>query len=296
MPFEGDIMSNIELKGLRNLNGLDSLIAQSKGQESFKESIFNLPIESLTSGKYQPRSDIDDNDLSDLVASIKSQGILLPLIVRKINPEKFEIIAGERRWRAAKIVGLKTVPAVIRDVSDETALAFALIENIQREGLNPIDEALAFSRLRDEFEMTHEEISERVGRSRSTVTNLIRLLVLPDMVKEMLKMGKLEMGHARALLSLDLDSQEKIAKLIVDKNLSVRETEKIVQQYKTQPLMNLIPENKYQDRIAIWERIISERLSSNVKISLNPKGEGKIVISVHSPDEIEWFIKSIEKE
>jgi ParB family chromosome partitioning protein len=287
-------MSNFELKGLRNLQGLDSLIAQSKSAEFSKETYFNLPVGLLISGKYQPRTDIDQNDLNELVSSIKSQGILLPLIVRKINEEKFEIIAGERRWRAAKLVGLSTVPAIIREVSDETALAFALIENLQREGLNPIDEALAFSRLRDEFSLTHEEISERVGRSRSAVTNLIRLLVLNDFVKDMLRAGKIEMGHARALLSLDEKNQQEIAQLVINKNLSVRETEKLVQDYKSQPHMQIPNENKYGDQVKNWEQRLTEKLSANVKVMLNSKGEGRVVIRVHSPDEIEWIIDSFK--
>lgn len=287
-------MSNLELKGLRNLSGLDDLLAETKKEEFIKENIFHLPINFLVSGKYQPRSIIDDESLQELAISIKSQGIILPLIVRRLEKEKFEIIAGERRWRAAMLAELKTVPAIIRDIPDQTACAFALIENIQRESLNAIDEAIAFERLISEFFLTHEEIAERVGKSRSTVTNLIRLLGLDDEVKELLRTRKIEMGHARALLVLEGFKQRELAQQILSKNLSVRDTEKLVQKIKLLPSSPVVVENPYKNHINQWESELTKKLSSSVKIQLNDKGEGKVIISVRSPEEIDWLIKNIK--
>lgn len=290
----GANMSNLELKGLRNLLGLDDLLAESKAEEFLKDNIFHLPVHLLVSGKYQPRSIIDDEPLQELAASIKSQGILLPLIVRRLANDKFEIIAGERRWRAAMLAELKTVPAIIKDLSDQTACAFALIENIQRESLNAIDEAIAFERLISEFCLTHEEIADRVGRSRSAVTNLIRLLGLEEEVKELLRTRKIEMGHARALLPLDRKKQTELSKQIIAKNLSVRETEKAVQKMKADVGVHVLTNNPYQNQITRWESLLTQKLSSAVKVQLNDKGEGKVVISVRSPEEVDWLIKNIK--
>ncbi len=287
-------MSNLELKGLRNLSGLDELLTEAQTEEFLKENIFHLPVNLLISGKYQPRSIINDESLHELATSIKSQGILLPLIVRRLSNEKFEIIAGERRWRAAMLAELKTVPAIIKDIPDQTACAFALIENIQRESLNAIDEALAFERLISEFFLTHEEIAERVGRSRSSVTNLIRLLGLSENVKELLRIRKIEMGHARALLSLDMEKQKEIAERVVAKNLSVRETESLVKKIHRMPIHLAEVHNPFQNQIGKWQNELAQKLSSSVKVQLNSKGEGKIVISVRSPDEIDWLIKNIK--
>lgn len=289
-------MSSVELRGLKGLQGLDldGLLHDSKKQIPTHQ-ISNLPLDVLTSGKYQPRTEINDESLFDLAASIKAQGIIQPLIVRNISAGQYEIIAGERRWRAAKIAGLLDVPAIIRNVTDETALAFALIENIQRESLNPIDEAASLVRLKDEFSMTHEEIAERVGRSRSAVTNLMRLLSLHQDVQGWLRINKIEMGHARALLSLDLQMQLKVAQRVIEKGMSVRDIEKVVQSiikspHRTQEFMP----GKFDVKISDWTRALSKKLSSNVKIHLNAKGEGKITINVQSPEEIEWLIEAIK--
>jgi len=284
---------SVELKGFKGLQSLDTLLADARSEEFAKENLFKLPIDRLVSGKYQPRTNFDHDSINELALSIKSQGILLPLIVRQTDLETFEIIAGERRWRAAKIAGLQTVPAVIRNISDETALAFGLIENIQREDLNPIDEAMAFIRLKEEFSMTHEEIAERVGRSRSSVTNLMRLVSLPEDVQALLRTGKIEMGHARALLSLDKVDQSQLASKIINKSLSVREVEQLVKKEKIsiQPTLSL--EKKHNEQIAKWEKSLEEKISSKVKISLNAKGEGKIIISISSSEEIEWLISKI---
>ena len=284
----------MELKGLKRLQGLDTLLAESKTNElSSEERIFNLSVDVLQTGKYQPRTQLDEESLAELAASIQSQGILLPLIVRRMSSDRYEIIAGERRWRAAKLVGLKVIPAIIRDIPDETALAFALIENIQREALNPIDEALAFARLKEDFFMTHEEISERVGRSRSSVTNLMRLLGLEEQVKELLKARKFEMGHARALLSLEAKDQLEIAQQIVEDGLSVRETEKRVQRMR-QPSSQPNKKTPYDDKIDEWEQSLGSLLSTKVKINLSKKGDGRVVIQVHSPSDIVALIEMFE--
>lgn len=286
-------MSNLELKGLRNLLGLDDLLAESKTADFARDDVFHLPIGMLVSGKYQPRTVMDTESIQELAISIKSQGIILPLLVRRLNKEKFEIIAGERRWKAAAIAGLKTVPAIIKDIPDQTACAFALIENIQRESLNAIDEAVAFDRLITEFFLTHEEIAERIGRSRSTVTNLIRLLALDEEVKDLLRNRKLEMGHARALLSLDQVGQKEIAQKIITKMLSVRQTEKLVHNMKS-PRIPVPIENQFEEKITQWQEVLSEKLSSTVKVKLNVKGEGAVIISIQSPDEVSRLIAKIK--
>lgn len=284
----------MELKGLKSLHGLDDLLAESKlAKPPTNESIYNLSIDNLQSGKYQPRSEMDESSLQELAASIQSQGIILPLIVRHLNGDKYEIIAGERRWRAAKMAGLQIVPAIIRDIPDETALAFALIENIQRESLNPMDEALAFARLKDDFSMTHEEIATRVGRSRSSVSNLLRLLGLCDEVKDFLRARKLEMGHARALLSLAFVDQRRLAEQIVEKSLSVREAEKLVQRSRDS-ILTPYSANKSDERVSAWENSLSKLLSAKVKINLNANGDGKVVVYVHSADEIDWLLETIK--
>jgi ParB family transcriptional regulator, chromosome partitioning protein len=291
-------MSSVELRGLKGLQGLDldGLLHDSK-KPAPTHNVSNLSVKVLTSGKYQPRSVISDDSLFDLASSIKAQGIIQPLIVRNIGADRYEIIAGERRWRAAKIAGLSNVPAIIRNVTDETALAFALIENIQRESLNPIDEAVSLVRLKDEFSMTHEEIAERVGRSRSAVTNLMRLLSLHHDVQGWLRANEIEMGHARALLPLDAQMQLKIAQRVIEKDMSVRDTEKMVQSiirlpHRTQESTA----SQFDTKINGWTTALSKKLSSNVKIHLNAKGEGKITISVQSPEEIEWLIEAIRTD
>jgi len=230
-------MSGIELKGL------DGLLRESKKTTSIIDGLTFISIDVLVPGKYQPRSEFDEADLKSLAVSIKNNGIIQPIIVRKIDAVKYEIIAGERRWRSAKIVGLTEVPVVIRNIPDDTAMAFSLVENIQRENLNPIDQAIALSRLAEEFSLTHEQIAETVGFSRSAVSNLIRLLSLTIFVKDLLKQKKIEVGHAKLLLTLDEQQQIYYANRIIDKNLSVRESEKILQDVKKHPI-RLLPSLK----------------------------------------------------
>jgi ParB family chromosome partitioning protein len=286
-------MSGVELKGLKGLKGLDSLLQDSKQNKSIMDNFATLPLERLVSGKYQPRSGFDEATLQDLADSIRAQGIIQPLIVRKLD-YKYEIIAGERRWRAAKIAGLTEVSVIIRNVPDNTALAFALIENIQREDLNPVDQAAALDRLMQEFSMTHEEVAMTIGRSRPAVTNLLRLLTLPTEIKELLRRRKVDMGHARALLTLEQPQQIHIANKIAEKNLSVREAEDLVQKIKRQiPCQDHAANPELEQKIKQWSKTLTDTLSFPVKVLLNRHGEGKIVIQVNSLDEVEWLAEHI---
>ena len=209
--------------------GLDALLADVQQDDSgVNDSLQYFPLDLLQPGKYQPRVDMSQDSLDELADSIRAQGLVQPIVVRPVNDGHYEIIAGERRWRASKIAGLDTVPALVRDVSDRNAIAMALIENIQRENLNPMEEANALHRLREEFSMTHQEAAEAVGRSRAAVSNLLRLRNLNDEVKRLVENCDLEMGHARALLALEGEQQSTAAQHIVEKGLSVRETEQLV--------------------------------------------------------------------
>jgi ParB family transcriptional regulator, chromosome partitioning protein len=289
-------MSGVELKGLKGLKGLDNLLQDSKQNKSDIDNLATLPLERLVSGKYQPRSGFDEATLQDLADSMRAQGILQPLIVRRLDCE-YEIIAGERRWRAAKIAGLTEVPVIIRNVPDNTALAFALIENIQREDLNPVDQATALDRLMQEFSMTHEEVAMTIGRSRPAVTNLLRLLTLPSEIKELLRRRKVDMGHARALLTLEQPQQIHIANKIAEKNLSVREAEDLVQKIKRQvPFQDHAANPELEQKVKQWSKTLTDRLSSPVKVLLNRHGEGKIVIQVNSLDEVEWLAEHIRAD
>ena len=198
-----------------------------------EERLKNIPIDLIQRGKYQPRVEMNEAALEDLAASIKAQGVMQPIVIRSIAAQKYEIIAGERRWRASQMAGLSSIPAVVKQVSDEAAIAMSLIENIQRENLNPIEEAMALKRLQDEFELTQQEVASAVGKSRATVTNLMRLIGLHIDVQKMLQVGKLEMGHARALLTLSDTKQVEFAKLVANKGLSVRQTESLVRNVNT---------------------------------------------------------------
>jgi len=289
-------MSGLQLKGFKGLMGLDNLLNEVKYEAASIGDLTQIPSNMLIAGKYQPRTEFDDDALKQLADSIKSNGIIQPLIVRKVDNQQYEIIAGERRWRAAKIVGLKEVPVIIRNVPDDTASAFALIENIQRENLNPIDEAIALKRLKEEFSMTHEQISEAVGytRSRSTVTNLLRILTLTSNVQDFLRQKKIDMGHAKVLLALDASLQNAVAQQIVEKGLSVREAELLVQKAKR----SSVHENRKSD-MALEEKVIklNKVLQQNLKLpvegKLNNHGKGKVIIHVESLEEMEWLVNHL---
>ncbi|MBB1488342.1 ParB/RepB/Spo0J family partition protein [Oceanospirillum sediminis] len=252
----------------------------------------HLPVEFLCRGRYQPRRDMDQDSLEDLASSIRAQGIMQPIVVRPVTGEKFEIIAGERRWRAAQLAELDQVPVIVRDVSDDAAIAMSLIENIQRENLNPVEEAIALQRLQQEFELTQQQVADAVGKSRSAVTNLLRLLALSDDVKKMLEYGDLEMGHARALLSLEASQQSDIARQVVAKSLSVRQTEALVR--KLQQTEKEQPVQQHSADVEQLERRLGDRLGAAVQIRHNQKGKGKLVISYSSLDELDGILSHIK--
>ncbi len=255
----------------------------------------DVPVEWLQRGKYQPRRDMRQDALEELAASIKSQGVMQPIVVRAVSKDRFEIVAGERRWRAAQLAGLSEVPVLVRDIADETAMAMALIENIQREDLNPMEEALALLRLQKEFELTHQEIGELVGKSRSAVSNLLRLTSLREEVQRMLENGDIEMGHARALLALPADQQSQAAATIVSKGLSVRQTESLVRRL-LQEAEN--PSSKASTAIdpdiRKLQDDLSERLGAAVALQHGAKGKGKLVIKYNSLDELDGILNHIK--
>lgn len=275
------------IKGLGR--GLDALLS---GNNTSKQNdvLRDLKVEQLKPGKYQPRSRMDEASLNELAASIRLQGVMQPILARELAEGGYEIIAGERRWRAAQLADLKIVPVIVRKVPDNAALAMALIENIQREDLNPLEEAIGIQRLIDEFQMTHQAAADAVGRSRSAASNLLRLLKLPHAVQDMLMDGALDMGHARALLSLEGAQQVLLANKIVLEGLSVREAEKLVQQQGEQsPAKSGTqkPEKKEdRDTLRLQEEI-STQLGARVEIKPNSKGGGKLVIEYSNNDHLE---------
>lgn len=253
------------------------------------EELKRIPIEYLKPGKYQPRKDFDAEQLQELADSIRSQGIIQPLIVRPLAERQYEIIAGERRWRAAQLASLSEVPAVVREITDDSAIAMALIENIQRENLNSIEEAEALQRLINEFSMTHEQISELVGKSRSTISNLLRLLALNGDVKMMVERGDLEMGHARAMLTLDGDVQSAVARAVVDKGMSVRDTEGYIR--RIQEPKNTQQLTKEDPDIVRLQNELSEKIGAPVSVSHSSSGKGKLIIKYNSLDELDGIIE-----
>ena len=257
-----------------------------------REELKHIPVDLIQRGKYQPRVEMDEVALEELALSIKAQGVMQPIVIRSIAPQKYEIIAGERRWRAAQMAGLDSIPAVIKSVSDEAAIAMSLIENIQRENLNPIEEALALKRLQDEFQLTQQEVANAVGRSRTTVTNLIRLVGLHIDVQKMLHSGKLEMGHARALLTLPDSKQVEFARVIAQKGLSVRQTEALVRK------ANLDDEPKLgrntDPNIKKLEESLGEKLGARVLVQHNSKGKGRLIITYNSLDELDGILAHLD--
>jgi len=250
-----------------------------------------LPVDLIQRGRYQPRMDMRPETLDDLANSIRAQGVVQPIVVRSISANRYEIIAGERRWRAAQMAGLHEIPAVVRQVPDQTAMAMALIENIQREELNPMEEAHALQRLLDEFGLTHQETADAVGRSRAAVTNLLRLLALNDEVKRLLENGDLEMGHARALLALTGELQSSAARIVVAKGLSVRETEHLVKQLQQEPKAKPAP--KVDPDVRRLEQDLSEKLGAKVQIQ-DSKGKGKLLIHYNSLDELDGILAHLK--
>jgi len=269
----------IKTKGLGR--GLDALLSSDADQET-RETLATARVDQLRPGRYQPRTRMDEQSLNELAQSIRSQGLMQPILVRNAGPDRYEIIAGERRWRAARIAGLAEVPIVVRDVPDQAALAMALIENIQRENLNPLEEATGIQRLIDEFKLTHQEAADAVGRSRAATTNLLRLLNLEQPVKELLMDGRIDMGHARALLALEGPRQTDLARKVDREGCSVRDTEQLVQGL-LHPKTKKPPTRPRTDRdIARLEEEVSERLGTSVEIKPGKKGSGKLVLGYMS--------------
>lgn len=274
--------------------GLEALLSGSKSEKD--DVLRELNVTLLQPGKYQPRSYMDAESLNELASSIKSQGVMQPILVRQINDEQYEIIAGERRWRAAQLAGLTHVPVLVRSVKDNVALAMALIENIQRENLNPLEEAVGIQRLIDEFEMTHQQAADAVGRSRSAASNLLRLLNLLPAVQELLMHGKLDMGHARALLGLQGADQISAANQIVLEVLSVREAEGLVQNWAKQHATTAAknsPKVAISRDVARLEEQLAERIGATVTIKVGAKGVGKLVISYTSNDHLDALLARI---
>jgi len=283
----------VKPKGLGR--GLDALLAGDIGSVGDADALRMLKLDQLQPGKYQPRSHMDQTALQTLADSIKSQGIMQPIITRKIAGDRYEIIAGERRWRASQLAGLKEVPVIVRDIPDESALAIALIENIQRENLNPLEESTGIKRLIDEFGMTHETAAQAVGRSRSAVTNLLRLQNLHVQVQEKLINGLLDMGHARALLSLNEAAQITAAEQIVQKDLSVRDAEKLVKTIGSQ--VSAPPKVKKPDQdVQRLQEEIAESLGADVKIETSAKGAGTLKIRYSSLDQLDEIIAKLKRQ
>ncbi len=272
--------------------GLDALLANNQDSSDLNnENLMMLSIKQLIPGKFQPRKIMDEQSLNELTESIKSQGIMQPILVRKIENEKYEIIAGERRWQASKRAGIDSVPVLIKEISDASALAMALIENIQREDLNVIEEARGIKRLIDEFQMTHESAADILGKSRATVSNILRLLNLSEHVQEELLNNKIEMGHARALLSLSLDEQAMLCQKIIIQKLSVREIEKIVANTRTASSRKI--KNNDED-IVVLENELSAKLGMKVSINHKKNGSGAIKINYPSLDQFDLVLKKLK--
>ncbi|WP_416396573.1 ParB/RepB/Spo0J family partition protein [Allohahella sp. A8] len=300
---------SIKKRGLGD-RGLNALLAGAKSRQPLQESdvsevpqaetgrsfedeqLVQLPIEQLQRGRYQPRKDMDAEALEELAQSIRQQGVMQPILVRPLSEGRFEIVAGERRWRASQLAGLKSVPVLIRIVPDEAAIAMSLIENIQREDLNAMEEAVALKRLQDEFKLTQLEVAEAVGKSRSTVTNLMRLLALSPEVATLLERGDLEMGHARALLALSADDQYRAARQIIDKAYSVRQAEEYVRKMQAAP-KEKAAETAVDPDVMRLEQNLSEKLGAAVTIRQSARGKGQLTIAYHSLDELEGILAHI---
>ncbi len=271
--------------------GLDALLANDTENSG---DLRTLQVSQLRPGKYQPRSYMDDAALQTLADSIKAQGIMQPILVREVGNAQYEIIAGERRWRASQIAGLAEVPVLIKDIADESALAMALIENIQRENLNPLEEAQGIKRLIDEFAMTHEQAAEAVGRSRVAVSNLLRLLSLSQPVQDMLMLNKLDMGHARALIGLDAAEQVMLANKVAAQNLSVREVENLAKQHLAPAKTAKSATSQNRDILDLQEKL-SDALGAAVNITTKANGAGVLKISYSNLDQLDGIIQKLTR-
>lgn len=278
--------------------GLDALLSSAskdkEGSQTSDRDLRHIPVEQIQRGKYQPRIHIRPEALQELADSIKAQGLVQPVVLRPVE-NGYELIAGERRWRAAQLAGLHEIPAVVRDIPDQAAAAMSLIENIQREDLNAMEEANALQRLINEFGLTHQQTAESVGRSRTAVSNLLRLLELTEEVKSMVDEGQLEMGHARALLALTGDQQIEAAKTVAKKGMSVRDTERLVKRLLQQKeAQKEKPGQGKNPDVVRLEASLSEKLGAPISIQYNNKGKGKLVIEYNSLDELDGILDHIQ--
>lgn len=288
----------VKRKGLGR--GLDALLGA--GEEDSEEGVAplsegalkELPVEFMKRGKYQPRRDMHPEALEDLANSIRAQGVMQPIVVRPTGVDSYEIIAGERRWRATQQAGLETIPAIIKDVPDESAIAMALIENIQREDLNAIEEAQALIRLQQEFELTQQQVADAVGKSRTTITNLMRLMTLEQEVQTLLEHGDLEMGHARALLGLEGSQQLEAARTTVAKGMTVRQTEALVRRLLQQQTADPVKEHRVDPDIKRLQDKLSDQVGAPVSIQHNAKGKGRLILKYNSLDELEGILDHIK--
>ena len=269
--------------------GLDALLAGNSSEPQRQDS---LRVDYLQPGKYQPRTHMDQESLNELAASIKAQGVMQPILVRPVDGGRYEIIAGERRWRASQLAGLHEVPVLVRDIPDDSALAMSLIENIQREDLNPLEEAMGIQRLIDEFGMTHQQAADSVGRSRPAASNLLRLLHLAKPVQDLLMAGEIDMGHARALLPLAKASQVQLAHRISAKGYSVREAERMVQHEISPPKKKSAPKKEDRDVVRLEEEL-ADALGAQVKIRMGAKGDGQIAIGFSSLDQLDGILEKL---
>ena len=270
--------------------GLDALLGGTERKARDDESLQNLTVASLRPGKYQPRTRMDETSLAQLADSIRARGVIQPIVVRPVDDGQYEILAGERRWRAARLAGLERVPAVVREVPDEAALGIGLIENIQREDLNPIEEANGLKRLIEEFKLTHDEVAQAIGRSRAGVTNLLRLLELAAAVQAMVQDGRIDMGHARALLALTKSRQVELAERIAQQGLSVRETERLVQAASAAPRAARPAAARLDADTRRLQDELSESLGATVKLKTKRGGRGSVVIDYSSIDELQGIV------
>lgn len=275
---------------LQGAGSLDVDLSQASSENT--DELQHLPVEWLQRGVYQPRRDLDPEALEELASSVRQHGIMQPIVVRSIGVNRYEIIAGERRWRAAQLAELENVPALVKEVDDEAAIAMALIENIQREDLNAMEEAVALQRLQTEFELTQQQVADAVGKSRSAIANLLRLLQLEEPVRLMLERGDLEMGHARSLLALAAEEQQQAAREVVAKGLSVRQTEDMVRRSQ-QPKKE---DNKAKQDVDVLrlQDELSEVIGAKVGISQNAKGKGKLTINYASLDQLDGILQRLD--
>lgn len=287
----------VKKRGLAKGRGLDALLGSIQKEKLQLEvqaldhgQLKQIDVTQLKRGTYQPRRFINEQDLQELAASIKKHGVMQPIVIRPVDDEEFayEIIAGERRWRAAQLAGLTEIPAIVRDLTDQVAIALALIENIQRQDLNPIDQALALQRFHEEFGLSHQEIADTVGKARTTVSNLLRLLSLEEEIKELIQQGQIDMGHARAILTMKAKDQLQIAKIVIEKSLSVRQTEQLVRDWN-EPKQEKSKDPQAPDVQQLTQKL-SERFSASVKLDYNKQGKGKLVISYNSLDELDGIL------